>query len=1285
MTYNFCNCKITSDNNTEYTMTQNYKEELSQHVENIFKQYITPGVHICDLATGGGKSYTIGKLTCEYYPEHFDRIIILCVQNKLVSAMNQEIEKFISSPQSKIKPNDKLVVENNSEVIKKAINDSSFSSLLEDINKQIDELKGDAGSLSILKYSYNWIKKTYDGLIGLIKIADSNNNEYINQQIDEGEANLRKAVRIFFDNYTNYVEKSKKIKHVSKNQILRKFPNLRKVYPQVDYKDKKVLLMTVHKAMYGIDPILSDKIKLPDFSDKSKMGSGQKGKTLILFDESDQAAIAIRNVIIEQSIENDGGPKRFAKGYNGFLQYKSLLESPEHTSDSYYGKALEECVNRAKSDIIRNWKRKFNDTIPYKSIFIDNIKEIEEFRRGVFFSGPVRLNVAQSNDKTNSYICYKTGNRHLNLIHSNNKDDLKSNYSYVITLDDFLSLVTQNIKLVKSRFSSVISDTFGKNKEKFKEEINKTANNNIDSINYLGYPTLEREIHTFFSRFESASEYQFEQQQTEFMTNPKNLIKTKGDNPIKLPDYSIYTQGVQLFQEEIDEKDNQHRIRLSSREISNTPEKIILILTHFNNTSVVLCSATASCRSVVSNFDIAYLKQTMGERFQFLSDRQKNLFDELVANTYPSNHKIKVIPIEHYEFSDKRENHLELPQKYKEMFSKEAQKEGLDNKWLHITLRELRKYDTKSDSIHFQLYRLFQFIESYYWFINQKDVHSMIFFQNRTGDKDRIQFQTLSCLIDGTYKEMPSILDNELPSDWNNNHIKISKDWDEVENEILSKLSKDKNAKIMLISAYGSFKAGTNMQYEIPDELDYISGDNWKEEGKKLKKDWDAVYLQSPTAYLMMNEDGNELSFEKGLYNAMLVLMMLYERDCLSKLDVAKWLYQALTNSFYFSEKQDRGIYKDKSAWAQTIIEQAVGRLCRTRNKPHITYLLYDETMINLLNSDSINLNKSLTKEFKALAESIKEHSNNNEEVPYEEVLLCNKANHAQDLLNNMRTLALHYTPHKGFEDEDADDEDTENGIPYRIQVAQIMNQSYKQMIIKKPVIKSLDDLTDEDKYLTFASKCYGEWNNRDDDGGYNFSYDKQRKKICPTPKNYNANIQTYNVSPSDVRLDILMKNDIIRQHFERNGYATDWKLDGLILHPQILRTDYSGEIGEEAFKALVFRYTNCSETELKHLEGKDYELADFVICNSDGSYRIAFDVKNMNPKVDHNDRNGDIPTTEKRKIKKDRLKCELITVNILQIKEPLMDETTEIGGLIYENGEIIPQGIETLQMLINA
>ena len=1247
-------------------MELGYKEQLSTHVEKIFKNYVTPGLHICDIATGGGKSYTIGKLTCEYYPLHFDRIIILCVQNKLVNGMDREIEKFISTPESKIKPKDKLVIENNSEVIMKAIKNSCFSSLLEEMELQIDDQKRKDTKVTDLKYSFNWVKKTFEGLSGLVKTYESNNNEYIRQQIDESEANLRKAVRVFFENFKKHLESTKQFKHVSVARLNLLFPHLRKVYPQVDYKNKKVLLMTVHKSMYGIDPIIDEKFSISDFSKKGK-------KTLILFDESDQAAIAMRNAIIDQAIDGSYGNKRFAKGYNGFLQYKSLLESPEHMSNSYYGTGLEDCVRKAREIINTNWEKAFGETKPYNSIFLDTPEEIEEFRRGVFFSGPIKLSISQSGEKKNSFVCYRKGNRHLSLVHSNDKDSLNADYSIVIPLDEFLTLTTRNITSVKSQFRNVIKKALEDSRNKFDDEIRQL--NNTGEKTFLGYPTLEREIHTFFSRFESASEFHFEQQQTEFMTNRKNHIITKDANPIKLPDYSVYSQGVQFFQEEIDERDNQHRVRLSSREITNTPEKILLNLTHFDDNAVVLCSATASNKSVVSNFDLVYLKEILGDKVHTLSKEDRIKFDDLVAATYPQKHRIEAIPIEHYEYKDKRENHLVLPQKYKDLFSAKAQEEGLDEEWFLITVRNLRIYDKEMKSTFFHLYRLFQFIEAYHWFITHDDIRSMIFFQNRTGKNDRDQIITLSCLIDGTYGEMPSKLDGEIPTDWENSHIRITKELEEVENNILVELSQNKDAKIMLVSAYGSFKAGTNMQYEIPEGLDYISGDNWIEDGKKLKKDWDALYLQSPTNYLMMSEDGYESTFEKSFYNAMLVLMMLYERGCLSKYDVARWLYQALTNTFYFSEKRDPGIANDKAAWAQTIVEQAVGRLCRTRNKPHTTYLLYDESMTPYF--DSSIYQKSLTKEYRVLVNHILEHPTNNEiTASTVETILCHTANHAQYLLDNMRRQALYFTPHKEDFEDDFDDEDSNEDIPYNILASQRMNQSYKRAIIKKPVISGWDDLDEEDRYLTFITKCYGGWQ-RDDKGGFYFSYDNY--KICP-----DGNGTRYYISPSDVRLDVLMKNKVIRNHFEKNGFATDWKGEGLILHPQILRTDYAGEIGEEAFKALLIHYTDCKEEEIKHLEGKDYELADYVICHPDGSYRIAFDVKNMNPKADHNDKYGDIPTSEKRQRKTARLNCRLITVNILQIDDSLMDEINEIGGLIDENGVIVHKGIETLRKLVN-
>jgi hypothetical protein len=280
-----------------------------------------------------------------------------------------------------------------------------------------------------------------------------------------------------------------------------------------------------------------------------------------------------------------------------------------------------------------------------------------------------------------------------------------------------------------------------------------------------------------------------------------------------------------------------------------------------------------------------------------------------------------------------------------------------------------------------------------------------------------------------------------------------------------------------------------------------------------------------------------------------------------------------------------------------------------------------------------------------------------------------------------MRSIALRYTPHPDREDDYDDDVEEGTSVPRNVQINQLMNQSYKQTIIKKPVICDYSELAEEDKYLTFICKCYGDWQ-RNENNEYFFSFDpNHRNEICPQGK---GKPYPQPISPSTVRLDVLMKNDVIRKHFVANGYATDWKRGGLILHPEILKTDYAGEIGEEAFKAIVLEYTNCREEDFKHLEGRDYELADFVICNPDGTYKIAFDVKNMNPLVEHNDKQGELATKDKREIKRERLGCQLITVNMLQLPGEPMDAVTEIHGVIDNDGNIIQSAIDTLKKLLD-
>lgn len=104
--------------------------------------------------------------------------------------------------------------------------------------------------------------------------------------------------------------------------------------------------------------------------------------------------------------------------------------------------------------------------------------------------------------------------------------------------------------------------------------------------------------------------------------------------------------------------------------------------------------------------------------------------------------------------------------------------------------------------------------------------------------------------------------------------------------------------------------------------------------------------------------------------------------------------------------------------------------------------------------------------------------------------------------IRKMREKALLFTPHPyEVEYENLEDGSEDLSIPYYVKRAQIMNQYYKQAIIRNPVVASLQDLDEQAMMVPFLRKCYGNWE-RDEDGSF-----------CQHP-----------VSPSSVRLDVLMK-----------------------------------------------------------------------------------------------------------------------------------------------------------------
>lgn len=111
-----------------------------------------------------------------------------------------------------------------------------------------------------------------------------------------------------------------------------------------------------------------------------------------------------------------------------------------------------------------------------------------------------------------------------------------------------------------------------------------------------------------------------------------------------------------------------------------------------------------------------------------------------------------------------------------------------------------------------------------------------------------------------------------------------------------------------------------------------------------------------------------------------------------------------------------------------------------------------------------------------------------------------------------------------------------------------------------------------------------------------------------------------YEVSLEDSRLSKLLRNDIVYNHWIKNGFSINWKINksekyyGMI-SPIVFNNIYKGALGEEVVKALFIE----NSIPISNIEGpKIYEKFDFVI--NENEKIIYIDVKNFSETSMHKD-----------------------------------------------------------------
>ena len=304
------------------------------------------------------------------------------------------------------------------------------------------------------------------------------------------------------------------------------------------------------------------------------------------------------------------------------------------------------------------------------------------------------------------------------------------------------------------------------------------------------------------------------------------------------------------------------------------------------------------------------------------------------------------------------------------------------------------------------------------------------------------------------------------------------------EKDFLEILNSDPKKKVIVITTYKSVGTGANLPYIIPeqsiDDFSYVDLDECRYE-EKLQTDIDFMYLENPT-HLVNLKDKSDQGAE-AVHNA----FSLKHSGSINKIDAFEIIKNRFEKRMGFSSKS----IEDYKYSLFKLIDQAVGRMCRTQYKRKDIYIALDDDSFGSLALDTRD-QLELTHEYYACIEYAKKH---NQKVQ--------KNNKHQKKLSNESLFALsasfiHQALQEGF---------SGNALLYN---------SMRNHLLKNPVC-SISDLGEYD-YLYF----------RHESKQYNcIEADKDKWIFCGQEN------KGRNFSEVSTRLPVLMKNEAIKDYLK--------------------------------------------------------------------------------------------------------------------------------------------------------
>lgn len=622
--------------------------------------------------------------------------------------------------------------------------------------------------------------------------------------------------------------------------------------------------------------------------------------------------------------------------------------------------------------------------------------------------------------------------------------------------------------------------------------------------------------------------------------------KDRGSNPF---DTDFYMNGFRYYDFSDDLNHDASTVILMCF-LKNTPERFILSLS--DKARVVGLSATASIETVTGNYNLEYIRRKLTEDYYELPLEDKVNIEKYVKNALSSDYPILIHPISIN--SGEPENLAKM------IFHKEANIElftGIFEKHLIAGKKDANYENTRTARI---LIAIREFLEN-------KKSRVLLSLTNknvRTSDKNDPFNQ-------GLLEDAIKMLADEIGCDEPHHHYLFGNDFESEKKKYLKEV-KNKE-KVILFSSYPAVGTGQNLQYEEN------SGDN----DEAVKKDIDSLYVELPTNIIVQNKSlGDEQNLIKYIYQ----MESLRRSGDISKSVAQKNITKAF-KQFMNPEKNeipDNTPYKTVSAnnHMVKILVQAIGRICRTKkdNYKNEVNIYIDNSIYNRVRFKFME-GRLMNREF----EEVIKRSNVEEPFNVETIRALNKADELNDRVQKRLSRVL-----------------GENRAAWS-EASMLRWKLIRQAILKHPTIskEELDELSKEPG-LEVLSDFY--------------IFNTEGKKICyysygPTLEDRQflfgrTEKQDYvHIDEAGCRLNLIRLFDVLRDGFEKKGYATSFEPNDGMLLPVVYQNIYKGALGEEAGRIILESWG----FELDEIEDPDkFEKFDFCFKRN---HNVYIDFKN--------------------------------------------------------------------------